>query len=128
VEKILTSAIGFLVPVVEACGAAIVVLEIVRTVAGYVSTLLRHNPVRMHTLRLRLGQSLVMGLEFQVAADILKTALAPTWNDMGLLAALIGVRTVLNYLLEREVRMLWAEEASSCLYAVQAEGAQGRKV
>jgi uncharacterized membrane protein len=125
VEKILTSAIGFLVPIVEACGAAIVVLEVVRTVAGYVSTLLRHNPVRMNTLRLRLGQSLVMGLEFQVAADILKTALAPTWNDMGLLAALIGLRTVLNYLLEREVRMLRAEEASSCLYAAEAGEGQG---
>jgi uncharacterized membrane protein len=127
VETILTLAIGFLVPVVEACGAVIVVLEVVRTVAGYVSTLLRHNPVRMNTLRLRLGQSLVMGLEFQVAADILKTTLAPTWNDMGLLAALIGVRTVLNYLLEREVRMLRAEEASSCLYATGAEGSQGQR-
>ena len=126
-EKILTSAIGFAVPIVEACGAAIVVLEVVRTVAGYVSTLFRHNPVRMNTLRLRLGQSLVMGLEFQVAADVLKTALAPTWNDMGLLAALIGLRTVLNYLLEREVRMLRAEEASACLYAAEAEGSQARR-
>ena len=125
-ETILTSAIGFLVPIVEACGAVIVVLEVVRTVAGYVSTLFRHNPVRMNTLRLRLGQSMVMGLEFQVAADILKTALAPTWNDMGLLAALIGLRTVLNYLLEREVRMLRAEEASSCLYATEAGEGQGQ--
>ena len=124
-ETILTLAIGFLVPVVEACGAVIVVLEVIRTVAGYVSTLFRHNPVRMNTLRLRLGQSMVMGLEFQVAADILKTALAPTWNDMGLLAALIGLRTVLNYLLEREVRMLRAEEASSCLYATEAGEGQG---
>ena len=116
VETFLTSAIGFAVPVVEACGALIVVLEVVRTIVGYVSTLLRRNPVHMNTLRLRLGQSLVMGLEFQVAADVLKTALAPTWNDVGLLAALIGLRTLLNYLLEREVRLLKAEESSGCLY------------
>ena len=54
-----------------------------------------------------------MGLEFQVAADVLKTALAPTWNDVGLLAALIGLRTLLNYLLEREVRLLKAEESAA---------------
>jgi uncharacterized membrane protein len=57
-----------------------------------------------------LGQSMVMGLEFQVAADILKTALAPSWNDILLLAALIGLRTVLNYLMERELRMIEADE------------------
>ena len=113
VDKFLTTAIDFAVPVVEACGALIVVLEVVRTIVGYVSTLARRNPVRMNTLRLRLGQSLVMGLEFQVAADVLKTALAPTWNDVGLLAALIGLRTLLNYLLEREVRLLKAEESAA---------------
>ena len=120
-----TTAIDFAVPVVEACGALIVVLEVVRTIAGYVSTLVRRNPVHMNTLRLRLGQSLVMGLEFQVAADVLKTALAPTWNDMGLLAALIGLRSLLNYLLEREVRLLKAEESSACLYVPEAGESAG---
>jgi uncharacterized membrane protein len=49
---------------------------------------------------------MVMGLEFQVAADILKTALSPVWNDVLLLAALIGLRTLLNFVLERELKML----------------------
>ena len=123
-EQILTSAIEFVVPVVEACGAAIVVLEVLRTVVGYASTVIRRDPLHMNTLRLRLGQALVLGLEFQVAADVLKTALAPSWNDIGLLAALIGLRTVLNYVLEREVRMLKSEEASSSLYVTEAGEAQ----
>ena len=42
----------------------------------------------------------------QVAADILKTGLSPTWEDILLLAAIIGLRTLLNYLLERELEML----------------------
>jgi uncharacterized membrane protein len=58
------------------------------------------------SLRLQLGQSMVMGLEFQVAADILRTALRPTVNDIVLLAALISVRTILNFLLERELKIL----------------------
>jgi uncharacterized membrane protein len=48
---------------------------------------------------------MVLGLEFLVAADILKTALASTWNDIALLAALIALRTVLSYVLERELRV-----------------------
>ena len=109
-EEILTSAIGFLVPVIEACGASIIVLEVIRTMIGYIRNLFRRDPVHVSTLRMRLGQSMVMGIEFQVAADILKTALAPSWNDILLLAALIGLRTVLNYLLERELRVLRADE------------------
>ena len=109
-NEILTAAIGYVVPVIEACGALIISLEVVRTMIGYVANLFRHDSGHVSTLRHRLGQSMVMGLEFQVAADILKTALAPSWNDILLLAALIGLRTVLNYLMERELRMIEADE------------------
>ena len=109
-NEILTAAIGYVVPVIEACGALIIALEVVRTMIGYVANLFRHDSGHVSTLRHRLGQSMVMGLEFQVAADILKTALAPSWNDILLLAALIGLRTVLNYLMERELRMIEADE------------------
>ncbi|HNO14476.1 MAG TPA: DUF1622 domain-containing protein, partial [Accumulibacter sp.] len=36
--------------------------------------------------------------------DILKTAIAPSWNDIGQLAAIAALRTALNYFLERELR------------------------
>jgi len=54
---------------------------------------------------------MVMGLGFQVAADILKTALAPTWNDILLVAALIALRTVPSYLLEAELEKVDARRA-----------------
>lgn len=107
----LDSALSFLVPVVEACGALVIVIEVARTIIVYVSGYVRHAGPQTATLRIRLGQSMVMGLEFQVAADILKTALAPTWNDILLLAALIALRTVLNYLLEAELDKLDARRA-----------------
>ena len=112
-EQALTQALGLLVPLVEACGALIIVLEVLRTIIRYLLTFFRRDPVHMRGLRVRLGRSMVMGLEFQVAADILKTALSPTWNDILLLAALICLRTVLNYLLEYELRTLAADERPS---------------
>ena len=105
----LTTFISFAVPIVEACGTLIISLEVARTLVQYLIAFFGRRPMHMLDLRVRLGQSMVMGLEFQVAADILKTALTPTWNDILLLAALIGLRTVLNYLLERELQEIQAE-------------------
>jgi uncharacterized membrane protein len=124
VNEILTAVIGCVVPVIEACGAFIIALEVVRTMVGYVANLFRRDPVHMSALRHRLGQSMVMGIEFQVAADILKTALAPSWNDILLLAALIGLRTVLNYLMERELRMLEADQQVADLASVTGKGTE----
>ncbi len=54
-------------------------------------------------IRLGLGRWLALGLEFALAADILRTAIAPTWQDVGLLAAIAVLRTALNFFLEREI-------------------------
>ncbi len=54
-------------------------------------------------IRLQLGRSLALALEFQLAADILKTAVTPTWDDIGKVAAIILLRTILNYFLAREI-------------------------
>jgi len=72
----------------------------------YLKRFWKHSDYDLDRLRAQFGQSLVMGLEFQVAADILKTAISPTWNGILLLAATILLRTVLNYLLELEFHML----------------------
>jgi uncharacterized membrane protein len=105
-EEALRTAMGYVVPVVEACGALVILIEVVRTIVQYLLVCVRRECVEMRPMRVRLGQAMVMGLEFQVAADILKTALAPTWNDILQLAALIALRTVLNFLLERELETL----------------------
>lgn len=102
-ETLIRPWIPYLVTVVESCGALVIILEVVRTTALYLYGFFRREKHNIPRLRLELGQSMVMGLEFQVAADILKTALSPQWSDVALLGALIAVRTVLNYLLEREL-------------------------
>ncbi|MBE9168645.1 DUF1622 domain-containing protein [Pleurocapsales cyanobacterium LEGE 06147] len=47
--------------------------------------------------RLELGYSFSLGLSFLVGGRILRTTIAPTWNDLGKLAVIIAIRTVLNY-------------------------------
>ena len=54
-------------------------------------------------IRLGLGRWLALGLEFELAADILRTAVAPTWNEIGQLAAIVVLRTLLNFFLQKEI-------------------------
>jgi uncharacterized membrane protein len=51
----------------------------------------------------RFGVWLLLGLEFELAADIIRTVVSPTWRDIGELAAIAAIRTFLNYFLEKDV-------------------------
>ncbi|AEX85835.1 hypothetical protein XO10_07095 [Marinitoga sp. 1135] len=54
--------------------------------------------------RLELGHSFSLSLSFLIGASILKTTVAPTWDDIGKLASIIAIRTTLNYFLTREIK------------------------
>jgi uncharacterized membrane protein len=55
-------------------------------------------------LIVRFGVWLLVGLQFALAADIVRSVIAPSWNDIGQLAAIAAIRTILNYFLERDLR------------------------
>lgn len=59
-------------------------------------------------IRLELGLSLALALEFLLAADIAATAVSPSWDAIARLAAITGIRTFLNFFLQKEVRELEA--------------------
>jgi len=63
-------------------------------------------------LRVRLGRPLVLALEFLIGADILRTAIAPTWNSIGQLAGIILLRTLLEFVLMREIGEAKSSNAS----------------
>ena len=60
-------------------------------------------PSSLPEIRLTLGRWLALALEFALAADILRTVMVPTWNEIGKLAAIVVLRTALNYFLGREI-------------------------
>ena len=77
---------------------------------------LRHRMAENHydAYKIRIGRSLQLGLEVVVAADIVKTiAVAPTFMSLGVLAALVLIRTFLGWtlLLEIEGRLPWQRRA-----------------
>ncbi len=61
------------------------------------------------SIRLELGLALALSLEFLLAADIVATAVSPSWDAIGKLSAVTGIRTFLNFFLEKEVQELEAK-------------------
>jgi len=49
------------------------------------------------------GVWLLLGLQFALAADIVRSLISPTWNEIGQLAAIAAIRTVLNFFLEKDL-------------------------
>jgi uncharacterized membrane protein len=45
----------------------------------------------------------MLGLEFELAADIIRSAISPSWTDVGQLAIIAAIRTFLNYFLEKDI-------------------------
>ena len=64
------------------------------------------------SLWLDYARCLVAALTFQLGADIVETTLAPSWEDIGRLAAIAAVRTFLNYFLDRDLREIGGEGAA----------------
>jgi uncharacterized membrane protein len=62
---------------------------------------------------LRLGRWLVAGLTFQLAADVLETAITTSWDEVARLAAIAAIRTFLNYFLERDLGEIRARQKSA---------------
>jgi uncharacterized membrane protein len=64
---------------------------------------------------MRYARWLVAGLTFQLAADIIETSIAPSWEDIGRLAAIATIRTLLNFFLERDVEEMRGRETEAKL-------------
>ena len=96
--------------VIESIAILIVAFSILKTVPKFIRSYKRKDSEEFyHEIRLDLGLSLALALEFLLAADIVATAVTPTWEAIGALGAIAGVRTFLNYFLRQEVKELEAE-------------------
>jgi uncharacterized membrane protein len=66
----------------------------------------KHHQLAQQAIRLEMGLSLTLSLEFLLAADIVSTAVSPSWDAIARLSAITGIRTFLNFFLQKEVQEL----------------------
>jgi uncharacterized membrane protein len=97
---------------IEAVAALVIAYGTIEALAGLATELFRWTtPKRRRDVWTRFSVWLLLGLEFELAADIIRTAISPSWTDIGQLASIAAIRTFLNYFLESDIEKLSKSEA-----------------
>ena len=108
-HQLLVQRVGYAVPWIEVLGIAMVLWSILEALAGLAQrawSLLAQRAARrdLTTIRLAMGEKMVLGLEFFLAGDIVQTIVVPTWESLAILGGIVMIRTVLVYFLNVELR------------------------
>lgn len=83
-------------------GVAIICFGSVRAAYQYVMLLINHT-YDVNSIRFLFGDTIILGLEFMMGADIIGSLVAPDYYNVGLLAIIVAIRTVLSFFLSREL-------------------------
>ncbi|MEA2457091.1 MAG: hypothetical protein QOC95_63 [Thermoleophilaceae bacterium] len=102
-EHTIRDVVQQVVPVVEAVGALVIGVGVLVAFLLWLVGEVRPRAVPYEEVRLLLGRYLALGLEFELGADIVATAVRPSWDEIGKLAAIAGIRTALNYFLAKDL-------------------------
>ena len=103
VETTIVNLVLWLKLLVETTGALIIAIGVTLAIFEFVKEIFTRNKEGFTKIRLLLARYLALALEFQLGADILSTAISPSWDQIGKLGAIAVIRTALNYFLSREM-------------------------
>lgn len=97
--------------VISAASVLVVVYGALAALAGLIKTELfrlngKYNVQRLRVIRADLGTYLLLALEMLIAADIIKSIVEPGLTDLGILAGIVAIRTVLSIFLNKEIQEL----------------------
>ncbi len=109
-EEIVLPMIRWLRLALEIVGALWIAIGSGYALVDLLSAHLRGLTATFTSIRLTFSRYLSLALEFQLASDILSTSIAPTWDEIGKLAATAVIRTALNYFLSREMEEYASKE------------------
>ena len=100
---------------VEAGAVIIVTLGSIQALYATLASLLRPVAPMAQRKGIWIGYAmwLMLGLEFELAADVIRSIIAPTWLEIGQLAAIAAIRTFLNYFLSRDIEISEAQDAKA---------------
>ena len=107
IEVLLGQAVFFLEVILEFIAILIIAFAVLITLQKLLKRMIRaKNYEPWEFIRLEFALVLALSLEFLLAADIVSTAFSPSWDAIGKLGAVTGIRTFLNFFLQKEVQEL----------------------
>ena len=104
-EEVLKIIAMYVALALEAVAIVVIVVGAVEAVIGIFGTMIRGHVSNAdkRAVWLEFARWLVAGLTFQLAADIVQTTVAPTWDEIGRVAAIAAIRTFLTFFLDRDI-------------------------
>src|ERR1700733_6752639 len=112
-EEIVRLVSGYVALCVEAVAAVVIAYGTIEALIGLARILVGRRSVdQRRNVRIQFGVCLLLALEFELAADIVRTAISPSWTDIGQLASIAVIRTALNYFLETDIDALQKRDKS----------------
>src|SRR5262245_9136047 len=106
---------------IEAIAIVIITLGVLEAVVGTCRVMVfsRATGFQRRQVWLTFASWLIAGLTFQLAADIVRTTVAPSWDDVGKLAAVAVIRTFLTYFLDRDKQGMLQEQREASAAEVE---------
>lgn len=109
--QLIHTILSYIQHLVSLCGILIIVLGVVYALTRFLmyARLGRIDDDSgnfINSIRLHLGRTLILGLEFIVAADLIGTTTTPDYYAVGLLAIIVMVRTLLTFSINKEISSL----------------------
>ncbi len=102
IAKIITLYISHTLEIIS---AIVIAVALIMLAVNYFQTYLSaKNGLSAMEARMLFGSAVAVSLELLLGADVLATAVAPSWDDIGKLAAIAVLRTGLNFFLEKELK------------------------
>ncbi|MGZ7048753.1 MAG: DUF1622 domain-containing protein [Methanobacterium sp.] len=87
-------------------GAIVIFYGGLRAVVGVLKIEILRREKSYNDIRLDFTSKIVLGLEFFIAADLIKSILEPTFDQLIVLAIIVAIRTVVGYSLTHEIKEL----------------------
>lgn len=103
-EQAFSDVLHILIIFLESVGAATIMVASIAASTRLVVGGIRERELRWRAVHDLLGRGLVLGLEFLIGADILKTMLTPALTDLAVLGGTVILRTILSLSVEYELR------------------------
>jgi uncharacterized membrane protein len=95
IEHIFETVVHFCILLIELAGTIVIVWSMFRGFIGFAK--------KDEDTRIQLAQGIMLGLEFKIGSEVLRSVIVTTWNELGTLAAIILLRSLLTLLLHWEI-------------------------
>ncbi len=95
IESGFETLVRFCILLIEIAGIVVIVTSMVRGFIGFIH--------RDEQIRIQLAQGIMLGLEFKIGSEVLRSVIVTSWNELGTLAAIILLRSLLTLLLHWEI-------------------------